>query len=144
MQFPYWNIRKFLILWLRSAIFSEWVFHFSSLEILSWISFIFRVRKFYFLKYKSSIFPKFTSSFPLRKYKKFFQGFCFLKYKTFSRGGFSLFFSLGWKVHSKKYKKSFLLRKYKISLILELESSISWIIRNFFRGGFFFNFLSLY
>ena len=100
--------------------------------------FIFKVRKFCFLKYKSSIFPKFTSSFPLRKYKKFFRGFRFLKYKTFSRAGFSLFFKPELKSGGSHFhKKSFLLRKHKISLILELESFISWIIRNFFRGGFF-------
>ena len=95
--------------------------------------------------------------FPFRgfrflKYKNFFRGFRFPKYKKSSRGGFLSFFELGVKsggFHFRKYKKSFLLKKYKksvlwentiIFLILELESSISGNIRNFFRGGFFWVF----
>ena len=32
----YWNIRKFLILWLRSVIFWDWFFYFSNLEVIYW------------------------------------------------------------------------------------------------------------
>ena len=70
LQVPYWNIRKFLILWLKSTVFSEWIFLFFKLGSSLLKFFILRARKFYSLKYKSSIFSKCKNSFLLRKYKK--------------------------------------------------------------------------
>ena len=75
-----------------------------------------------------------------------FRGFRLPKYKKFSRDEFLLFFEIGLKsagFHFQKYKKSFLFRKYKNFLILELESSFSWNIRNLFSGWIFFIFQAL-
>ena len=124
-----------------------------------WIYFLRNTRKFRFLKYEDffgvSVSRKLMAF--LRKYKKLFQR----RLSRESFGGLRLE-SAGF--HFRKYKKSLLLRKYKkffrgfcflkckeffsgfllpeILLTLELRSSISWNIRNFFRGGFFY-FLSL-
>ena len=113
-------------------------FHFSSSESsVSW-----NIKNFFGVRLSRNI----RAAFFWEKYKKFFQGFRFIKYKKFSRGGFILFFELGVKsegFHLRKYKKSFPLRKYKnFFLILELKSSVSGNIRNFFRGWFvcFFGF----
>ena len=57
LQVPYWNKRMFLILWLKSAIFSKCFFLFFELRSSLLKYFILIVRKFYFLKYKSSILP---------------------------------------------------------------------------------------
>ena len=114
LKVPYWNIRKFLILWINCAIFSEWVFLFFELGSSLSKFFILRARKFYFLKYKSSIFPKYKKSFFGETIRKIFgvsvsgstRNFLILelessisrKYKNFFRGFFFYFSSLGWKV----------------------------------------------
>ena len=61
---------------------------------------------FHFRKYKKSLL--------LRKYKKFFRGFCFLKYRNFSRGEL--------KGSISRYIRSF------------FRVSVSWNVRNSFRG----------
>ena len=72
------------------------------------------------------------------KYKKsFLWRFCFLKCEKFSQGG-SFFFFLTWAekwgVHSWKYKKSFLLRKYNKTFPGRVFLGNN--IRNFFRENF--------
>ena len=68
--------------------------------------------------------------------KFFWGGFGFLKYNKFSWSGVLLFLGLGLKIvgiRFQKYNKGFLLKKYgEFFLILEIESSISENIRNFF------------
>ena len=59
--------------------FQSEFFYFSILENSLLKSFNLGARKFHFLKYKSSIFPKYKKNFSLRKHKKLFQsGFFYL------------------------------------------------------------------
>ena len=90
----YWNIRKFLILWLRSDCF----FYFSNLEVIYW--------NFLFIGLENSI---------------------------------------SWNVgvpFSPNLKKAFFWENIRNFSILELESPISWNIRNFLGGWIFFHFFA--
>ena len=84
----------------------------------------------------------------LLQYKKIFKPgarkFDFLKYETFFLSKLFSFFVL--ESYFLKYKRnirieSFISRKIRNFLILNLESSISWKIRSFF-GADFYNFVS--
>ena len=102
------------------------------------------IRKIRFLKYKNLFwcfcFLKYKKRILLRKYKKVpflqIQGI-FLGVDCF----FFLFLSLGWKLQdsiSGNIKKAFFWENTISFLMLELGSSISWNIRKFAWGGFFF------
>ena len=69
------------------------LFYFSISENSLLKSFNLGAKKFHFLKYKSSIFPKYKKNFFLRKYKKLFQSGMFLFSYVFS-----YFSSSSWKV----------------------------------------------
>ena len=81
------------------------------------------VRKFYFLKYKKLVRVSFSQN--IRKS-------CFLKYKEFFPG-----------FHCPKYKKSFLLRKYKKFLNIRARMFHFLKYKKIFRDGFFFIFSRL-
>ena len=101
--------------------------------------FIFSSLKSYFLKYQKlfrvSVSWNITNFLILEPESSISR-----KYKNFLKGVFFFYFlSLGLKIagfHFRKYKKTFLLREYKNFLTLETEGSISWNMRNFFRGRF--------
>ena len=73
LQVHYWNIRKFLILWLKSAIFVEYIFLFFGLGSALMKFFILRARKSYFVKHLSSIFPECKKSFFWETIRNFFE-----------------------------------------------------------------------
>ena len=105
-------------------------FYFLGLERYLLKCFILRMRKFCFPEYKKNIFlrkymkvqlPKIQEKRFLRKYLKKFQSwFCFIL--------------RAWKVPSWNIRKSS--GKIRNCLILELESSISWNVRNVFGIDF--------
>ena len=128
LQVLSWNIISFLSLELESSISQNIrnILRVDSIHLLS--------TEIYFLKYKQFFFGGdfsflkgkefFFRAIRFPKYKKYFRFrfltrkkfFVLTKYKTFPWGGFVLFFKLGLKrvvFHFRKYKKSFLLRKYK-------------------------------
>ena len=86
-------------------------------------------------------FSKYNKTFLWENISIFLGGVLFFGIQEIFLGQiFFYFFELGLKsvgFDFQKYKKSFLLRKCKNFLILELESSISWNIEIFFLDGFF-------
>ena len=82
-----------------------------------------------------------SSEYYFLKYENFFQGFRFLKHKNFSRGGF---FELGSKIfHFQKYKKNFLLRKYRKLFNIKARKFHFLKYKEFFFGVDFFHFLNI-
>ena len=106
------------------------------------VSFSWNIKNFWWV----FIFWNIRTAFFWESIRSFFQGFCFLKYKksfllrNFLGVDFFHFLSLGWKVQgsiSGNTRKAFFWENIRNFLILELECSISWNIRSFFRGEFF-------
>ena len=136
LQVLSWNIISFLSLEVESSISQNIrnILRVDSIHLLSTEIYFLKYKQFFFLWgdfsflkgkeffFRAFCFPKYKKYFRflfltrkkffvLTKYKKFLT-----KYKKFPWGGFVLFFKLGLKsavFHFRKYKKSFLLRKYK-------------------------------
>ena len=103
---------------------------------------IWKCKRNFLGKYKNFFFSGLTGSF--LKYKKFFKLYNFMKYKTFVLEWAFFHFSSS-ESPFLKYKKTMRLESsifgnIRNSLILELESSISWNIGNFFRVDVFYFF----
>ena len=96
--------------------------------------FILRARKFYFLKYKSSIFPNIRKAFFWENIRSFLRVYVSWSIIKFSPDELFFFFELGLKsawFHFRKYKKSFLLEKYKNFFNIRVRKFHSWNINNF-------------